>query len=169
MVKFKLVFVLFSLSIFVGACNLFKKDIYKDHPCINNKTQNLNIEWGYYLNQTKDFYGFRLNTKGEIYSITKSKQQGEYLLTISKEDYCNLYSDLNTEVFKSQTLNVPRDTNCYFIIENKQVNYFFRALWDPNFKNVGSDGFKEVWRKFNQKLPIDENGKKMYYNFEFND
>ncbi len=168
MVKFKLLIIL-AILMFVGACNIFKKDFYKDHPCVNEKTKNLSIEWGYYLSQTKDYYGFKLTTKGDIYSITKTNSEGEYLLSISKEVYCSLYADLNKEVFKSQTLNVPRDTNCYFLIENKENNYMFRALWDPKFKNIGSDGFKSVWKKFNNKLPIIKDGKKTYYNFEFND
>lgn len=162
MVKYSFLFLIFVLI----SCNIFKKDIYKDHPCITKNNKDFTIEWGYYLSENRDFYAFRMNTLGEISKV--SKDTIEQLLKIDYYEFCDLYSEINKEILNTQSLNVPCDTNVYVLVKNETLNYQFRALWDPKFETVGSAGFRDVWKKLNTYLPIDPNGKRTYFNFEFN-
>jgi len=166
MVKFNFIIL---ILIFTYSCSLFKKDFYDEHPCINQQSKNVEIEWGYYLSTNKNLFGFRLNTKCELYLIDKEDYNGSLLMTLSLDEYCELYSNLNKEILKTQTLNVPRDTNAFIMVKNPDKQYIFRALWDPNFETVGSEGFREVFKQLNKYLPADPNGKKIYHNFEFYD
>lgn len=163
MVRFNILILIVVLS----SCSLFEKDIYEDHPCVKEANKELTIEWGYYLRKSNDFYAFRLNTLGEISKVSKTKS--ENLMKIDYDKFCSLYSDINKEILKTQTLNVPRDTNVYVLIKNETLNYQFRALWDPKYETVGSEGFRAIWKSLNSNLPIDPNGKRTYFNFEFND
>lgn len=162
MVKYSFLFLILIFS----SCNIFKKDIYKDHPCITENNKDYTIEWGYYLSESRDYFAFRLNTLGEISMV--SKDTVEHFMKIEFDEFCELYSDINKEILNTQSLNVPRDTNTYVLVKNETLNYQFRALWDPQFETIGSAGFREVWKKLNEHLPIDPNGKRTYFNFEFN-
>lgn len=167
MVKFR--FIILIIVLLVSSCSLFKKDFYDNHPCINQQSKNVLIEWGYYLSTNKKLYGFRLDTKGKLYLIDKDNYDGKLLLTLSLDEYCELYSGINQEILKTQTLNVPRDTNTFIMLKNPDIKYTFRALWDPNYETVGSEGFRELFKKLNKYLPPDPNGNKIYHNFEFID
>ena len=157
------------LAILISSCSLFKKDFYTNHPCINEKSKNIEIKWGFYIAESKELYGFKLDTKGQCFLIDKNKVDESLLLTLSKEEYCDLYFSINKEIIKTQTLNVPADTNAFITFDNPDMNYNFRAIWNPNYETIGSKGFREIFKKLNKALPSDQDGKKTYFNFEFKD
>lgn len=166
MAKFSyLLFFIFLLT----SCSLFKKDFYDEHPCISEKTKNIVIEWGYYITETNSIYGFKLDTKGQVYIFEKSDLEGKLLLTLPLNEFCDIYSSVNREILKTQTLSVPSDTNAFIMMKNPDLNYQFRAIWDPRFETVGSQGFRDIFKKLNKQLPADPNNKKIYHNFEFKD
>ena len=158
----------FAVFLILTSCSLFKGNPFKDHPCVNDKNKTQTIEWGYYLSESKDFYGFKLNTLGEIYLTSKDEIDGNFIHKISFDEYCELNTELYKEILKTQTLNVPQDTNAYIIIKNNKLNYFFRAAWDPKFETYGSEGFRNIWKSLNSKISQDTVKNKIKYKFEFN-
>ena len=167
MVRFSIYFIL--CTFLFSSCSLFKKDFYADHPCINEKSKNIEIKWGFYITETKELYGFKLDTKGQVFLIDNNLADESLLLTLNKEEYCDIFISINKEIIKTQTLNVPADTNAFITFNNPDMNYDFRAIWDPNYETIGSEGFREIFKKLNKVLPSDTDGKKMYFNFEFKD
>lgn len=161
-------FKIFAIFLISTSCSLFKPDPYKDHPCVNDKNKSQTVEWGYYLSESKEFFGFKLNTLGEIYLSSNVNSEEQIIHKISFEEFCKINSELNKEIIKTQTLNVPRDTNAYIIIRNNEINYFFRAAWDPKFETYGSAGFREIWKELNLKISGDTVKNKINYKFEFN-
>lgn len=109
--------------------------------CNLSDYKDLEIELGY-LSQSSISQYYQL--KGN--KITNSFNKDT--ISIEENVACNLLQKTTQLFLKTQTLNVPADSNHYMIYKNKKSNTDLRALWNPLHNNKGNVEFKALYQEY---------------------
>lgn len=131
--------IIIVLLLFVFAIPSCK--VTDSNSCNLKEYQEVEVEFGYILN-LKDRQYYKLSGN----KVTNNFNND----TISLEESvaCNLLEKTTQLFFKTQALNVPADSNNYFIYYNKKSNSDLRALWNPIHDNKGNAAFKALYQEY---------------------
>ncbi|MDC1068364.1 hypothetical protein OAQ99_04320 [Candidatus Kapabacteria bacterium] len=162
---------IFSLLL---SCSSTKKENKQENPpvisnCVSELTKNAVIRWGYVYKQNQTEKAYQLNTQGDIYRQDETKivvrkekiedlinSKPNYIESVSRETYCDIYVQVQKEFIKAQALFVPADTMVFVQLINPDAGTNLRALWNPNYEAIGSEGFRKVWAMLDKALPKDQ-------------
>ena len=88
---------------------------------------------------------------GDSYKLIGNKVTNSFnkdTMIIDEGIACNLFERTTQLFFKTQALNVPADSNNFFIYTNKRSNAQLRALWNPLHSNKGNEEFKALYQEY---------------------
>lgn len=112
-----------------------------NNTCNLNEYKDVEIEFGY-ISQSSISKNYKL--LGNI--IVNNFNNDTVLLNDIVS--CNLYEKTTQLFFKTQTLNVPADSNNFLIYNNRKSNTQLRALWNPLHTNKGNEEFKKLYSEY---------------------
>lgn len=134
--------------------------------CVSELNKDAIIRWGWVYKDEQTEKAYRLDTYGDIYREEEQKiiirkgsveelenDNSQFIETVSRETYCDIYIKTQKEFIKAQSLFVPADTMIFVQLINPAAGTNLRALWNPKFEAIGSKGFREVWAKLEDALP----------------
>ena len=117
--------------------------------CITTKEEDIKIRWGEAFINQKVFDGYEIDAKARLYRNSGTFNSKDNNLTLlgnaDPELYCNLLLRIRDEFLKVQALNAPGDTSRYVEYIDPTNNISVRALWNPKFKTVLSEGFRGIY------------------------
>lgn len=120
--------------------------VEKQPDCINKTALNSTLRWGKMLGGVPTSYK-SMNMMGEVTKF-ESKTNSEVIeFKLDKDTLCNTLEELGSLIIEIQTLNVPAENNLFIEYVNKDRDFFFRAVWDPRYKNDGNEKFNEFYHK----------------------
>ncbi|MBX3042857.1 MAG: hypothetical protein KIT33_12055 [Candidatus Kapabacteria bacterium] len=141
-----LLFVILSVTFYlITGCT----SVPKPPDCINKSALNAVLSWGESKNGEIDEY-YILKMNGEI-----SKVKGDISSRLSfmpPDSLCEILKEIGRLIIEVQSLNVPADHNNFIMYKNPDRDYFFRALWNPEFDNSGNRDFKKLYSRLDNLI-----------------
>ncbi|HRP02295.1 MAG TPA: hypothetical protein PLE30_06565 [Candidatus Kapabacteria bacterium] len=134
--KLLLLFLNIILIIVVSSCK-----VTDSNHCNLDEYKNIEIELGYFTSQHHRDY-FKLQNNLLIHNGTQDT------IKLENSIACNLFEKTTQLFFKTQALNVPADSNHYFIYRNKVEGTELRTLWNPEHTNQGNKEFKSLYQDY---------------------
>jgi hypothetical protein len=136
---FKIIYPVLAVFLtFLIACS----SIPETPDCVNSTALNAELSWGTIVKGDVNT-AYKMKMNGEIFDLM-NKEAGR-LDVANPDTLCNLLRQLGVLIIEVQILNVPADTNLFVEYKNTARDYYFRALWDPKFDNVGNHSFAELY------------------------
>ncbi len=122
----------------------------KKLDCIGKRTKNIEIIWGEMTDggKQRNYYTLRTDLHITHNSIPKTHDEPILLAKIDSNTFCEIYNDLMNLMLKVQTLYVFADSSHFVEFINPDMNYRFRAVWNPANENKGNREF----RQFHERL-----------------
>lgn len=111
------------------------------NECSLSEYKDVEIEFGY-ISQNSISQNYKLT--GSIVANNFNKDT----VYLNEVVACNLFDKTTQLFFKTQTLNVPADSNNFFIYNNKKSSTQLRALWNPLHTNKGNEEFKMLYKEY---------------------
>jgi hypothetical protein len=141
-----LLFVVIAVAFyFIVGCS----SVPKPPPCVNKSALNSQVRWGEIVNG-KTTQNWSLQTNGLIEEwngeITNDKS-GQFVHYMNPDTLCLVLRHLGELVVEIQTLNVPAAHNYFIEYKNPERDFYFRALWDPEFDNSSNRKFDELYKR----------------------
>lgn len=118
--------------------------------CNLNEYKDVEVEFGF-ISQTIIGESYKLNGNKITNSFNKDT------IIIDENLACNLFEKTTQLFFRIQALNVPADSNHYFIYTNKKTNAQLRFLWNPLHQNKGNEAFKQLYKDYMDVIISKEN------------
>jgi hypothetical protein len=128
---------LISLSILMISCSSAEPE------CITDFHNGTYIRWGeIYHNNDKVLY-YQLDQFGilsyDSTNLSMKKNIDEKIKTVDFDEFCKIYKFTNKVTISTQALNARGDDISKFIMfEIPITNVSSRAIWNPDFENIGS-------------------------------
>jgi len=132
----KLYILVLSMIVLLSSCK-----VTDSNNCILNEYKDVEVELGI-ISQSSISKNYKLSGN----RITNNFNNDTLILDESVA--CNLYDKTTKLFFKIQALNVPADSNHFFIYTNKKSNAQLRALWNPLHQNKGNEEFKQLYKDY---------------------
>ena len=129
-------------------------------PCISEKLEGMQISWGEYNKITHITRGYMLQSDGNLYFY--EKETGHEKITLEKikslddDNYCQLLSNTQKDLLKSQVLYTPGVISRFVEYNAPITNTFLRGMWNPLFKQNGSEKFVDIYNKLMTIVPNEE-------------
>jgi hypothetical protein len=122
--------------------------------CNINLYDGITLEWGYYISKLNKSEYFSLSNNQIINHNLNINNNTNILsqIKISKNLNCYILSKATNLFLKTQTLNVPADSNHFMIYRNHNSGVELRFLWNPLHTNKGNQEFKELYQEFNNLI-----------------
>jgi len=145
---FRLTLILFTF-IFVGCTSTPKKP-----DCIGERTKNAEIIWGEITDggKQRNYYTLKSDLKITQDAVPKITEEALLVAQIDSDTFCSIYNDLMNLMLKVQTLYVPADSNHFVEFINPDMNYRFRAVWNPINENKGNRDFRQFRQRLNNLI-----------------
>ena len=142
-----LLFVVLALAFyFIIGCS----SVPEPPPCVNKSALNSMVRWGEIKNGTTT-KNWTLKTNGLIEEWNGDNfdddKSGEFVNYMNPDTLCLVLRQLGELVVEIQSLNVPADKNYFIEYKNPERDFYFRALWDPDFDNQGNKKFAELYKR----------------------
>jgi len=142
-----LLFVVLALAFyFIIGCT----SVPQPPPCVNKSALNSTVRWGETVNG-ETTHNWTLKTNGLIEEWDgdnlHSKQKGKFVVYMNPDTLCLVLRQLGELVVEIQSLNVPAAQNHFIEYKNPERDFYFRALWDPDFDNSSNRKFAELYKR----------------------
>jgi hypothetical protein len=100
----------------------------------------------------RNYYSLKADLQITNNSVPKTFDEPKLLAKVDSNTYCEIYNDLMNLMLKVQTLYVPADSNHFVEFINPEMNYRFRAVWNPTNENKGNKEFRQFYERLNNLI-----------------
>lgn len=135
----------FLIVLFIAiscASNHSSKDAIKVRPFMKAAL----IKWGECKNVSDSVDGYVLNSEGEVnHYYGYGKNIGEKIADNRVDKFIYAYEKLVYLTRKVQTLQAPGERSRFIEFEDKKQNFYFRAVWNPEYKLPINEEFRKLY------------------------
>lgn len=142
-----LLFIILALAFyFIMGCS----SVPEPPPCVHPNALKSQIRWGEIIDG-KTTQNWILKTNGLILAVDENEidldKSDKFVSYMHQDTLCLILRHLGELVVEVQSLNVPASRNYFIEYKNPERDFYFRALWDPNFDNQGNHKFAELYKR----------------------
>ena len=142
---------IYSFTVFLVICVSFilscsSVPVIKYDECVKPYMKNYYIRWGECIKEHDAMKGFELRADGTIRQY--SGLQDSSFVVVGKTEssnFCKFYKMLNDTITKIPTLNAPGNFNRFIEFHNPSKKYYFRAIWNIDYKTYGSYCYRVIF------------------------
>lgn len=127
--------------------------------CINKSSINSVLKWGIIEdNELLTYHTLKTNGKLQAFDNNNIEISDEdNPVYLHQDTICTLMREIGRLILKHQVLSIPSNHNNFIEYRNDDRNYYFRALWDPNFENQGNKEFIEFYNRLEKITEDNDN------------